>query len=52
MISSEYCVVLGGEKLTDTGEDSKLGHMRKRSKVNTVPPVIHRAIFFSFFRRI
>ena len=25
-------------KLTDTGEDSKLVHRRKRSKLNAVPP--------------
>ena len=34
--------------LTDTGEDSKLSHRRKRSKVNAAPP----RYFLLLFRRI
>ena len=39
-------------KLTDTGEDSKLVHRQKRSKVNTAPP--RYFVFFSdaFERRV
>ena len=34
--------------LTDTGEDSKLVHRRKPSKVNAAPP----RYFLLFFRRV